>query len=255
MLSSQQIHFNIVNQLTLGSYTLRDYEAEELDYIINSVVYDIINNTNEKDLKDRTNVEEGIIRRLMKSYCTLPTNVSDNEWKFSLPQDFSSTNSGEALVYDTTCTTKVTKIKENKIYKALGDVQYNGVWYKKCDIIIGDSTEDYYGDLIELESTIKPATDIDYNVYNLYKPSSSIRYTIEGNTVKIKSKYAIARFCLSYTGQLLEADKINHCIGQTLNFPETIQHYVINKVVLKLSVITDESQQKVINLKTVNITQ
>ena len=255
MLSSQQIHFNIVNQLTLGSYTLRDYEPEEMDYIINAVVYDIVNNTNEKDLKDRTNVEEGIIRKLQKSYCTLPTKLNNNEWSFTLPLDFSSTSSGEALVYDTVCTTKVNKVKENKVYKALSDVQYNGVWYKKCDIIIGSLTEDYYGDLVELESTIRPATDIDYNLYNLYNPSSSIRYTIEGNKVKIKSKYAIARFCLSYTGQLLEADKINHCIGQTLNFPESIQQYVINKVVLRLSVITDESQQKVINLKTVNITQ
>lgn len=255
MLSSQQIHFNIVNQLTLGSYSVRDYEPEELDYIINSVVYDIINNTNEKDLKDRTNVEEGIIRKLTRSYCTFPTKLTDNEWSFTLPLDFSSKNSGEALVYDTTCTTKVTKIKKDKVYKTLGDVKYNGVWYKKCDIIIGDSTEDYYGDLIEVGSTIKPATDIDYNVYNLYKPSASIRYTIDGNIVKIKSKYAIARFCLNYTGQLLEADKINHCIARTLNFQESIQQYVINKVVLRLSVITDESQQKVINLKTVNITQ
>lgn len=255
MLSSQQIHFSIFNQLTLGSYTLRDYEPEELDYIINSVVYDIFNNASEKKPKERLNVEEGIIRKLMKSYCTSPTKVNDKEWSFTLPQDFSSTVSADATIYDTTCATKVSKIEKDKIYKALTDVKYNDVWYKKCDIIIGGSIETYYGDLVELGSTIKPATDIENNFYNLYTPSSSIRYTIEGSKVKIKSKYAIAKFCLSYTGQLLEADKINHCIGQTLNFPETIQQYIINKVVLKLSVIADETQQKVINLKTVNITQ
>lgn len=252
MLTVQEIHFNILNELTLGSYSIRDYELEELDAIINQEVYTVLNRINSKKANDRTEVEDSIIRSLTRNYCTTSTEVN-GVYVSDLPDDYSSLIRGNSLVYDKSCKTPVSKIEEGSIYRANEDVLYNSTWYKPCEVFTGGNVSEVYGSVDKLASKYQPSSYVDYNIFDTYNPSIRPIFTIEGDEVKIKSKLPVSKFCLTYTGQFRNEDEINYCQGTTLNFPDNIQRFFIQQVVLKLSIIADDSQQKVINLKSENI--
>lgn len=252
MLTAQEIHFNIVNELTLGSYSLRDYEQEELDAIINQEIYTVLNNINGKRVKDRTEVEDSIIRSLTRNYCTTSTKV-DNIYTADLPDDYSSLIKGSVLVYDESCKTLVNSVEQGSVYKAKEPVLYNSTWYKPCEIFVGDNVSEVYGAVEKLSSKYQPSSYVDYNIFDTYNSSIKPIFTIEGDLIKIKSKLPVSQFCITYTGQFKNTDEIDICNGTTLNFPDNIQRFFIKQVVLKLAIIADDSQQKVINLKSENI--
>lgn len=248
MLSAKEIHFAIDNQLTLNSSQTRSYESEELDDIINATVIKLINSINVKEIKDRTDIEDSIIRGTKKTFYTIPLK-ENGEWSFTLPTDYLSTTSAKATLYSTSCTSKATKVVKGNIYRAKTKVKYKNVWYNKCAIIIGDTEETFDGELEKLDSAVKPAINVDYKIYDItnlpYKPL----YTIEGDKVKIKSKIPLVDFYFTYFAQFGESDKISLCDNQTLNFQENVQRYIIERVVLQLANITEESQQKISNFK------
>lgn len=248
MLSAKDIHFAINNRLTLNSSDTRNYESEELDDIINTKVIQLINDITSKKIKDRSDIEESIIRGNKKTHYTVPTK-DGKEWTFTLPTDYLSTTSAKATLYSTSCISKVTKIEPKKIYKAKGKVKYNGVWYDNCDIIYGSNITTYYGEVEKLDSASIPAIDVDYKVYDITNLKYRPVYTIEGNTVKIKSKTPLYDFYFTYFGQFSNEDKIDYCNNQTLNFQENIQRYIIERVVIDLANIVEESQQKIVNFK------
>lgn len=250
MLSAKEIHFAINNQLTLNSSQTRSYESDELDDIINAKTIQLINSITSKEIKDRTDIEDSIIRGTKKTFYTIPIK-ENNEWSFDLPLDYLSTASAKATVYNTKCALKATKVVKNAVYRVKSNkAQYKDIWYKYCEVFVGDTEETFYGDLEKLDSTVKPAIGVDYKIYDItsipYKPL----YTIEGDKVKIKSKIPILDFYFTYFGQFNQADKIDYCNNKTLNFTENIQRYIIERVVLQLANIIEESQQKIANLKT-----
>jgi hypothetical protein len=249
MLNAKEIHFLIEQELNIGSFTQRGYDEVEIDAAINHVTYrlydEIVSKQQNRDILGEkgsilSNTEQLFIRSLNKYEC-----FSVVDGKFKLPDDFSSVVNGTITTY-TECVGDVSAIVNGVSYKATGDVLYNNVWYKKGDVFVGGQITTVYGNANTIKLITKKENAIEINsiLFNSYT-SKSI-FSVIGNEIYVKSKDIISKFCMNYVMKISKF-KIDSCNNITLNFPEEVQHWIIDKVILRLMNRDEETQQKIVN--------
>lgn len=245
MLSANDIHFLIEQEVNLGSFQYRDWEPEELDEAVNRTVFKLVNLAISKDRDKRENIETLLLRGLTKNYSQAPIK---NE--VDLPEDYTSWISAKSFIIRTTCcTNKVTQVTANRVYQVVDNVLYNERWYKQGEVFIGNDRSDFFGTLNEVDTKEQNAIFIESDLFNSFPTSLTTPYfTIIGNRIRIKSRQPVSFFSLDYIASITDF-KLDSCKEKTLNLPENIQRWVIQNAVLDLAVRNEEPQQKILNMK------
>lgn len=248
MLSWNQIHSEISLSLNTASLQYRDTEPEWLDIEINAETFKLFEIALDKPKVTRLSIEKNWLRDLVKINNQVPKLINE-EYVFTVPNDYRETSLMQLTVYDDCCDELVTEIKLDVLYIAITDVQYAGKWYKKDELFTGTKIKKFYGSVKSVQTRLKQVIDVDKNLYDFHKVSSTPIVLIDGNVIKIKSKYRIYKFTLSYIADLDNTFKIDSFENQTLDFEESIQKWIIGKVIERLSIRLEEPQQKIVNLK------
>ena len=248
MLSNKEIHYIISTELqTLGANYYNDFEKEEIDTVINGVLFNL-----ETVIKDKkangthlSSLEKEFFNASLSSLCSKPT-YKDGTYEIDL--ESVNVQNANFRIYDKNCKSSktATSIDDKQVYIANTDTLYNDTWYKKCDIIVGNETKDYYGDVSKISSTVKNGQVLGFNEFNSFLKNSfdTIVYSIIGNKLKAISKYPIIEICYDFIKDS-SLNKMDSCNNITLNYNENIQRYIINLAVEKLAIITEQNPNKI----------
>lgn len=245
MLNCNEIYLLIETELyNLGSLKYADFTQKEIDSEINQILYssieEMLNN------KKRSTFEQSFINTITKEICVVPEKTGTNTYK--VPLDNQNVIYGKGTTLDTTCKRKADSIENNKYYEVqTEDAKYVDTWYKKCDIVKGGSDSSIYGVVKEIKKTEKVFYNVNSSVYSTFENT----YSVLGNELLITTSEKLQEFCYNYIDND-NLNKIDCCNNKTLEYNEKIQRYIIDKVVIKLSTISEQNQNKINNLVTLN---
>jgi hypothetical protein len=247
MLSCKELHFAIETDLhNLGAFQYGDFTTEEIDYEINQEVARIIRELPLKKDSQLNSVEKNLITELTKTDCTVPTK-DNNLYKVVLPTNYSKVIRVQGITLDKNCLKKVDKIEENKFYFVNLDTLYNGIWYKKCDTIKGTNISDFYGDVSEIKQNTKVFAEVKPDLAGQF----SNTYSIVGNNVEINSTDELLEVCVTYISGGTGV-KTDCCNNITLALSEDTQRFVIDRVVKRIAIVSEQNQNKINNLNIQN---
>lgn len=234
------------------SYVDTDHSPDEKDIVINSETYKLVGRIVKGDsLSDEENQFVSDVTRILKKYEEVNTSIGREYSTCNLPDDYMHLLSDESVLFTERSTTKIVP---NSWYKALTEVKYNGIWYDKDSVIVGNNRSDYYGDIVEL---------CPYFVENRLYPSSKIhtilRTQYEKTTVKspvseligkqlrvYQNNFTVRKVRLGYYRKPVD---VNYRKKIDSEFPDNVQYYIIDRVVAKLSTINEQGEQKIQNIK------
>lgn len=283
------IHIKIEQGLNnIGSFAYANLEHDEIDLAYNNVVYaeirqvfrDIDAQVHPNNF-ERNQYYTDYLRVLKTEYSNSGSDDGDFQ-TLLLPENYIHLINDTSTVIAKNCKGKKLKsegssfnldepsnecndvsdndeLKENKFYKVIGDVKYDGVWYKDCEIIKATDVSEFYGEVEEIP--VK-------RVSNRLTKSENIHYLLNSNLSKSKinspiselmsdslrvhkKNFDIASVDITYIRkpkQISYHDNIN----EENEFPDNVIQYFIEKAVQYIAIRTEQSQQKIGNFKAEN---
>lgn len=245
MLSIKEIHYIIETELqTLGSYYYNDFEPEEIDEVINSVIFAITSKIkSKKDYQSFNVLEKQIYNQLLTTRCDIPT-LKDGVYELDLDSD--NLLNANFTVYNSKCKShvKVDSIKNGSVYLVNKDTLYNGKWYLKCEFITGNSVSDFEGDVTLIDSAVKNGQLVSQSKFSSYSSNffDTIIYSQVGKKLKTISKFPISKVCYDYIKDFDSLSKASYCNGVTIQMSESLQRFIIELSVNKLNTILEKNQ-------------
>ena len=244
MLNCDEIYLAIETKLfNLGSLKYADFNKKEIDSEINQQLFQTVRNF--IDTKKKSSFEEEFLESLVNETCIKPDKTGIGTYKITgIPDNIVY---AKGVVLDLDCKQKPKTIENNKYYEMQEQVLFNGAWYEKCDIVKGSVSNSVYGKIKEIKSEEIIFNSVNSSVYSTFENT----YSLLGNNLLISTKRKLETFCYYYIKDD-NLNKIDCCNNITLNYPEKIQRYIIDKVVEKLATISEQNQNKINNLVTLN---
>ena len=153
------------------------------------------------------------------------------------------------------------KIEKDFYYKAIGDVKYNQIWYKNCDIFKGiENITDFYGKVNKIpikkvQNRLTRSEVLNWNLHSQIAKSviNSPISELIGNELRVfKEGFDVAEIGLTYIRKPLQISYYDRP-NEINEFTDNIILHFIEKTIQKLAVNTEQSQQKIYNKKTENI--
>jgi hypothetical protein len=267
----KDIHILIEQGLQkIGVFAYADIEHDEIDLAIDSVTMREIRNIfrdidyNQHPNNYERNQYEADFLRILKEKKCITANKTDDGYSIDLPSDYLHLVSDSSNVLALNCDVKTLESEKDNVleigksYRANGDVLHNGKWYKNCEIFVAETT-DLYGKVTELATKKMPnRLTRSENIGNILTNSltkSNYKSPVSeliGNQliVHADSSFKMSQICITYVRL---PKKVSYKNNVTIEFPEDVQYYLVDKVVQHLAIRIEESQQKIVNLKSENI--
>lgn len=265
------IHILIEQGLNnIGSFAYADFEHDEIDLAYNDIVYEEIREVF-RDIDQPVHANNFERNQYYTDYLSVLKNEhrgsgndEDEYQSLSLPDDYLHLVNDTSIVVAKNCKGKdliggIDKLKPNKYYKAVDDVKYNLAWYKKCEIFQAGEETSFYGKVEEIPVK-KVANRLlrSENIYYLLNSKLSKTQInspvseLMGNELRVyKKNFDIASIDMMYIRKPLKIS-YNSNMNEVNEFREDIVRYFIRKTVQYLSIRSEQSQQKISNLKAEN---
>lgn len=267
----RDIHILIEQGLQkIGVFAYADIEHDEIDLAIDSVIVREIRNIfrdidaiQHPNNYERNQYEADFLRILKTKQCINASKVDDG-YSIDLPIDYLHLISDSSNVLALNCNVKTLDSEKDdvleigKTYRANGDVLHNGKWYKNCEIFVAETT-DLYGKVTELATKKMPnRLTKSENINNVLTNSltkSNYKSPVSelvGNKLIVytDNSFKLSQICITY---IRLPKKVSYRNDITIEFPEDVQYYIVDKVVQHLAIRIEENQQKIVNLKSENI--
>jgi hypothetical protein len=267
----RDIHILIEQGLQkIGVFAYADMEHDEIDLAIDSVtireirnIFKDIDGIQHPNNYERNQYEADFLRILKEKKCITATKTDDG-YSIDLPTNYLHLISDSSNVIALSCNVKTLDSEKEdvleigKSYRANGDVLHNGKWYKNCEIFVAETT-DLYGKVTELATKKVPnrltKSENIGNILNNSLTKSNFKSPVSeliGNTLTVyaDSSFKLSQICITYVRL---PKKVSYYNDITIEFPEDVQYYLVDKVVQHISIRIEESQQKIVNLKSENI--
>jgi hypothetical protein len=270
-LTIRDIHIRIEQGLqNIGVFAYDDFEHDEIDIHINSVIKNefrkVVSSFDDRGNPrsvDNIQYYSDFVRQL-KENIILEVAENKNYYSAILPSDYGHLISDDSCIVDNKCnSSKYTLgfdsvLESGLYYQAVGDVKTSDRWYDDCSIIVpDDDTETVIIGSVKEVSVIFRANRLTKsedvrNTLQTRFSTTTMRSPVSeliGNTIKIytESKFTICGVSITY---LRIPKSVSYVDGITIEeFSEDTVNYLIDKTIQRLSILTEQNQNKVVGIQ------
>lgn len=279
MLTVKEVHLLIEQGLnSLGIFVELSNLHSQVDLAVNHVTGKVIRDILDTPKKQRDSLQQEIVDFLNRRG-TYPLVRGSRYWEANLPSDFykfldaytllgrCKCKSDDCVLDYSTCLDCNKEVNPNKVvpgyyYVAEGDVKYNDEWYEDKQIFksVNGATE-IYGKVYRLKTVEKKNFETTIDSLESFSLSAIVKNSFRPVLAWDRNKFYIYydpfrkgsevpfEISVNYITGFQNSMKIAWCDGKTLEFPETIQRYFIDKSIAYLAVIGKQDPNNIALLK------
>jgi hypothetical protein len=259
----RNIHIAIEQRLqSVGVFAYSDISHSEIDIAINSTVdlelrkifRDIDEKVNSNNV-ERNQWQLDFTRVLKQKVTITPTKIG-NSYKSILPVDYLHLlQDVSTVIANCGASTKLTSVVSGKTYKVVEPFELSGIWrYADTIFTALQTTSLSFGSVVEVPvmarlNRLVKSENIQSILQSSFRKStqkSPVSEIVGDSLIVYTPDFEIASVELTYFKKPRKADYAN---GITLEFEDFAISYIIDRTVERLSIVMEESQQKIVNFK------